>query len=105
LPFARSLVSADVANYPADDSFKASKKICELILPGVAAIFGPVSATSSNHVQVRLDEPITYLSNMKRGFWLIFCVWNTLCRKSFGRFFFYIMNYFRRYNEGFQYTE
>ena len=44
-----------MANYPADDSFKASKKICELILPGVAAIFGPVSATSSNHVQVRRD--------------------------------------------------
>jgi len=29
----KSLVSADVGRYPADDSFKASKKLCELIQP------------------------------------------------------------------------
>ena len=34
-----------------DDSFKASKALCELIKPGVAAIFGPTSSFSSNHVQ------------------------------------------------------
>ncbi|XP_023349086.1 glutamate receptor ionotropic, kainate 2 isoform X2 [Eurytemora carolleeae] len=47
----RSLVSPDIGNYPWDDSFKASKKLCELIMPGVAAIFGPTSPTASNHVQ------------------------------------------------------
>ena len=43
----RSLVSADVASYPADDSFKASKKICELILPCKANNFRPPVASRS----------------------------------------------------------
>ena len=41
----------DVATYPQDDSFKASKKLCDLVRPGIAAIFGPTSAFASNHVQ------------------------------------------------------
>ena len=49
----RSLVSVDLGNYPGDDSFKASKKLCELIRPGVVAIFGPNSPTTANHVQGR----------------------------------------------------
>ena len=36
----------DDARYPQDDSFKASKELCELIRPGVAAIFGPTSSFS-----------------------------------------------------------
>jgi len=44
-------VSADIGNFPADDSFKASKKLCELIRPGVVAVFGPTTPTAANHVQ------------------------------------------------------
>ena len=66
----RSIVDMDVARFPADDSFKvkminicivkfklestffqASKKLCDLVEPGVVSIFGPTSAFSSNHVQ------------------------------------------------------
>ena len=47
----RSLVTMDVARYPQDDSFKASKKLCELVRPGITAIFGPTSAFAANHVQ------------------------------------------------------
>jgi len=47
----RCLVSADVANYQTDDSFMASKKICELVRPGIAGIFGPTSHSASDHVQ------------------------------------------------------
>ena len=47
----RSRVFMDAATYPQDDSFKASKKLCDLVKPGVAAIFGPTSAFASNHVQ------------------------------------------------------
>merc|ERR1719347_1227417 len=46
----RSLLSLALAHYPTDDSFKASKKLCELLAPGVAAIFGPSSPVSANHV-------------------------------------------------------
>ena len=31
--------------------FQASKKLCDLVEPGVVSIFGPTSAFSSNHVQ------------------------------------------------------
>eukprot|EP00090_Calanus_glacialis_P018188 TRINITY_DN28216_c0_g1_i1.p1 TRINITY_DN28216_c0_g1~~TRINITY_DN28216_c0_g1_i1.p1 ORF type:complete len:919 (-),score=157.38 TRINITY_DN28216_c0_g1_i1:468-3224(-) len=47
----RSLVTKSIARYPQDDSFKASKKLCELIQPGIAAVFGPTSPFSANHVQ------------------------------------------------------
>jgi len=47
----RSLVTMDIARYPQDDSFKASKKLCELVRPGISAIFGPTAPFSSNHVQ------------------------------------------------------
>jgi len=47
----RSIVDMDVARYPQDDSFKASKKLCDLVHPGIVAIFGPTSAFASNHVQ------------------------------------------------------
>ena len=47
----RSLVNSAMGTYPRDDSFKASRKLCEIIQPGVAAIFGPTSPISSNHVQ------------------------------------------------------
>ena len=41
----------DVAKYPQDDSFKASKQLCDLVSPGIVAIFGPTSTLASNHVQ------------------------------------------------------
>ena len=47
----RPLVTKSIARYPQDDSFKASKKLCELIQPGIAAVFGPTSPFSANHVQ------------------------------------------------------
>jgi len=51
----KSLVSADVGRYPADDSFKASKKLCEIIQPGVSAVFGPTTEAVSYHVQALTD--------------------------------------------------
>jgi ionotropic glutamate receptor len=48
---ARSLVPKGIARYPQDDSFKASKKLCVLIQPEIAAVFGPTSPFSANHVQ------------------------------------------------------
>jgi len=55
MTLSRSRVSEVVATYPTDDSFKASRKLCELIKAGVAGIFGPVSPVSSNHVQSVTD--------------------------------------------------
>ena len=37
--------------YPGDDSFKASKSLCDLLRPGVAGVFGPVTSATSYHVQ------------------------------------------------------
>lgn len=51
----KSLVSADVGRYPADDSFKASKKLCEIIQPGVSAVFGPTTEAACHHVQALSD--------------------------------------------------
>jgi len=51
----KSLVSADVGRYPADDSFKASKKLCEIIQPGVSALFGPTTKAASNNIQALSD--------------------------------------------------
>ena len=36
---------------PPNDSFTASKKVCQMFRNGVAAIFGPTSDDSCNHVQ------------------------------------------------------
>ena len=48
---ATSLLSPSIGTLPPGDSFKASKKVCELVAPGVAAIFGPVSTVTANHIQ------------------------------------------------------
>ena len=45
------MLSADVGRYPADDSFKGSKKLCDIIQPGVSAIFGPTTPATMYHVQ------------------------------------------------------
>ena len=37
----KSLVMTDINDYPHDDSFKASKKLCEMVQSSVAGIFGP----------------------------------------------------------------
>ena len=37
----KSLVTTDINDYPHDDSFKASKKLCEMVQSSVAGIFGP----------------------------------------------------------------
>ena len=37
----KSLVTTDINDYPNDDSFKASKKLCEMVQSEVAGIFGP----------------------------------------------------------------
>merc|ERR1719412_2287737 len=47
----RSLVSAERQRYPSDDSFKASKSLCDLILPGVAGGFGPVTPATADLVE------------------------------------------------------
>ena len=47
----RSVIRESLDTYPSDDSFKASKKLCKILEPGVAALFGPTTPISSNHVQ------------------------------------------------------
>ena len=47
----KSLITADVGRYPSDDSFKGSKSLCDLVEPGVAAMFGPVTTATSSHVE------------------------------------------------------
>jgi hypothetical protein len=51
----RSRLTEVIATYPRDDSFKASRRLCDLIQPGLAAIFGPTAPISSNHVQSVAD--------------------------------------------------
>ncbi|XP_069951037.1 glutamate receptor ionotropic, kainate 2 isoform X4 [Cherax quadricarinatus] len=50
-----SKLSAQIERLPADDSFKASKQVCKLLRSGVAAIFGPQSENTANHVQSICD--------------------------------------------------
>jgi len=47
----KSLVTTDINDYPHDDSFKASKKLCEMVQSEVAGIFGPTKPASGDHVQ------------------------------------------------------
>ena len=42
----KSLVTTDINDYPHDDSFKASKKLCEMVQSEVAGIFGPTKYLS-----------------------------------------------------------
>jgi len=42
---------AFVESLPADDSFHASRRVCELLRDGMAGIFGPQSENTANHVQ------------------------------------------------------
>lgn len=49
LPRAKLLASSD--RLPASDSFTASKKICQLMRNGLAAVFGPSSDDTSDHVR------------------------------------------------------
>ena len=56
IPFyPRSLLNENVRNYPADDSFKGSRQLCELLRgrsgAGPVAIFGPSTPTVANHVE------------------------------------------------------
>ncbi|KAK7026645.1 hypothetical protein SK128_015457 [Halocaridina rubra] len=51
----RSMLRAQVEKLPADDSFHASKRVCMLLRTGVAAIFGPQSENTANHVQSICD--------------------------------------------------
>ncbi|XP_045623949.1 glutamate receptor ionotropic, kainate 2 isoform X4 [Procambarus clarkii] len=51
----RSKLSAQIERIPADDSFRASKQVCKLLRSGVAAIFGPNSENTANHVQSICD--------------------------------------------------
>ena len=47
----KSLVTPAINDYPHDDSFKASKKLCEMVQSEVAGIFGPTKPASGDHVQ------------------------------------------------------
>ncbi|XP_066979529.1 glutamate receptor ionotropic, kainate 2-like isoform X4 [Macrobrachium rosenbergii] len=51
----RSTLRAQIEKLPADDSFHASKRVCKLLRNGVAAIFGPQSENTANHVQSICD--------------------------------------------------
>lgn len=50
-----SRLSDVIAKLTPGDSFKASKKVCELIQPGVTAIIGPSDPTIGKHVQSIAD--------------------------------------------------
>lgn len=52
----RSTLDATIDLQPADDSFHASKRVCHLLAEGVAAIFGPQSENTANHVQSICDN-------------------------------------------------
>jgi len=52
----KSLVSEDVGRYPSDDSFKGSKSLCDLISPGVAAMFGPTTSATASHVEATASQ-------------------------------------------------
>merc|ERR1719244_1132747 len=49
--FLRAVTAVNVGRYPSDDSFKGSKSLCDLITPGVAAMFGPTTSATSSHVE------------------------------------------------------
>ncbi|XP_042214058.1 glutamate receptor ionotropic, kainate 2-like isoform X3 [Homarus americanus] len=51
----RSRLVAKIADVPVDDSFHASKKVCAFLKEGVAAIFGPQSENTANHIQSMCD--------------------------------------------------
>lgn len=46
-----SLLIDDVQHVRTHDSFHASRKVCQQVKKGVAAIFGPISTVSAAHVQ------------------------------------------------------
>ncbi|XP_050695826.1 glutamate receptor ionotropic, kainate 2-like isoform X2 [Eriocheir sinensis] len=54
LPVSKLLPYIDIQ--PADDSFHASKRVCNLLKMGMAAIFGPQSEKTANHVQSICDN-------------------------------------------------
>ncbi|XP_050732987.1 glutamate receptor ionotropic, kainate 2-like isoform X2 [Eriocheir sinensis] len=51
----RTILNTDIQMIPPYDSFLASKKVCQLVWSGVAAIFGPQSGQTSAHVQSICD--------------------------------------------------
>jgi ionotropic glutamate receptor len=53
LPYTRLIPK--IERLEKSDSFQASRKVCTLASHGVAAIFGPQSIESSNHVQSTCD--------------------------------------------------
>ncbi|XP_045125479.1 glutamate receptor ionotropic, kainate 2-like isoform X1 [Portunus trituberculatus] len=52
----RSTLQTHIDRQPADDSFQASKRVCHLLSKGMAAIFGPQSENTANHVQSICDN-------------------------------------------------
>ncbi|KAK8395880.1 hypothetical protein O3P69_005773 [Scylla paramamosain] len=52
----RSTLQPHIDRQPADDSFQASKRVCHLLSKGMAAIFGPQSENTANHVQSICDN-------------------------------------------------
>ncbi|XP_069951466.1 glutamate receptor ionotropic, kainate 2-like [Cherax quadricarinatus] len=52
---AHTRLSAQIEEIPPNDSFKGSRKVCSLLNTGVAAIFGPQSGQTSDHVQSICD--------------------------------------------------
>ncbi|XP_045122120.1 LOW QUALITY PROTEIN: glutamate receptor ionotropic, kainate 2-like [Portunus trituberculatus] len=51
----RTKLNTDIEMIPPYDSFLASKRVCQLVWSGVAAIFGPQSGQTSAHVQSICD--------------------------------------------------
>nr|XP_053632783.1 glutamate receptor ionotropic, kainate 3-like [Cherax quadricarinatus] len=52
---AHARLSAQIEEIPPNDSFRGSRKVCSLLKSGVAAIFGPQSGQTSDHVQSICD--------------------------------------------------
>ena len=53
--FITTLVWFLLTRYPTDDSFKGSKSLCDLVQPGVAGVFGPVTPATSALVEAMAD--------------------------------------------------
>ncbi|XP_059083828.1 glutamate receptor ionotropic, kainate 2-like isoform X2 [Tigriopus californicus] len=47
----RSRLTSAIDKVPQSDSFKASKKVCQMATSGLAAIFGPSVPSTANHIQ------------------------------------------------------
>ena len=52
----RTRLIAHTERIPRGDSFKATKRVCQMSMPGLTAIVGPGSPSAASHVQGMADQ-------------------------------------------------